>query len=1157
MNTSGNANDDDIIAHYVFLPYFRQGMTKYINDDDYAQWDAFGATTDQRTGREIYITVNQVNVGHNIQQTVKFYGPGDVTGIDPRIIIRTDPKNNVGDFEPNYFPLIEFSEPDFPWRFTPAKSLSVSSGGNSYSRLRPWFCLVVLKAGSEEEGIAGEYEDGQINPNQPLPSIKVYNDRDSLPDLDYSWAWAHVQVTTENSSIDEDSLNDILSTDPERVLSRILCPRSLEPNILYNAFLVPAYETGRLTGMGQPIPDDAPLLEPAWALCGTEIELPYYYRWEFRTGSRGDFEYLVRLLETRIIDDKVGTRFIDCSKPGYSQSNDFTLPPVEVEDEESSETNNLLKLGGALVSIYTKPTKWPKRKEPNVDSRRSLVNDDNFQEELTRLLNLPETYKDENLIGGEQDPSKNDSEKWIVPPKYGRWHRARSKVDMGTLINPNTLANPGSCQERDWFNHLNLDPRHRVMAGFGTKVIQNDQESLMASAWDQIGDVLKGNEELRNAQFALEVSYRMYNRHLKQLPLENALMFTSKVFPRILIDDGNGGSAERVTVHHYTKNSPIPIGLLDPAFRRINRPLGPLKNRQKPLDDPSKGHLLTRINQGDLFPSGKPEAPDKTMNIGDVSEKMAKRQAGWAAGWLRHIFKNFSLILIGFIVIFFLLLLFFIYITVFDDQVAGLSLITFLFIVFYLVGKIIIPRSYYVSVAENVKEKNITADIIENRNISPRFSLTFPPKINGNTADLAALDPAIFKEFAVQIHEKVLDKGLQRPVIPKAINLANVQSTVIEALNPRKTILSQTKRRFFMNDLVNDNLDRIMAAPEFPQPMYEPLRDISNELLVPGIEHIPQNTIGLVKTNRPFIETYMVGLNHEMARELLWREYPTDQRGSYFRQFWDVAEFFVTTKVREAIEANIPGFSNLSIEEQEIEFNKKLSEQLKDIKPIHHWKKSVIGNNEVVQVWKNEDEQDEENLVLLIRGDLLKKYPNTVIYASQGEWTTKEGKRVRYPTLDYSESKTKYPIFKGTLPPDITFLGFDLTVKDAKGSPKESDGKPGWFFVIEERIGETRFGADTVPDNDSSSTTSSSASTGPVLNSWNELSWKHFIDQGLPISGYIDNVNPGTSRGTGEPQWDTDSARKAWITLQKPVRIAIHADDMMKDVEPVVYPCLN
>ena len=40
------------------------------------------------------------------------------------------------------------------------------------------------------------------------------------------------------------------------------------------------------------------------------------------------------------------------------------------------------------------------------------------------------------------------------------------------------------------------------------------------------------------------------------------------------------------------------------------------------------------------------------------------------------------------------------------------------------------------------------------------------------------------------------------------------------------------------------------------------------------------------QTNNRFIEAYLVGLNHEMARELLWREYPTDQRGTYFSSFW-------------------------------------------------------------------------------------------------------------------------------------------------------------------------------------------------------------------------------------------------------------------------------
>ena len=45
-----------------------------------------------------------------------------------------------------------------------------------------------------------------------------------------------------------------------------------------------------------------------------------------------------------------------------------------------------------------------------------------------------------------------------------------------------------------------------------------------------------------------------------------------------------------------------------------------------------------------------------------------------------------------------------------------------------------------------------------------------------------------------------------------------------------------------------------------------------------------------METNQRFVEAYMVGLNYEFARKLLWREYPTDQRGSYFRQFWSVGD---------------------------------------------------------------------------------------------------------------------------------------------------------------------------------------------------------------------------------------------------------------------------
>jgi hypothetical protein len=78
-----------------------------------------------------------------------------------------------------------------------------------------------------------------------------------------------------------------------------------------------------------------------------------------------------------------------------------------------------------------------------------------------------------------------------------------------------------------------------------------------------------------------------------------------------------------------------------------------------------------------------------------------------------------------------------------------------------------------------------------------------------------------------------------------------------------------------------------MAYPVIDQPMYEPLRDLGADYFLPRADLIPSNTVTLLETNQRFIEAYLAGVNHEFARELLWREYPTDQRGTPFRQFWD------------------------------------------------------------------------------------------------------------------------------------------------------------------------------------------------------------------------------------------------------------------------------
>jgi len=314
-----------------------------------------------------------------------------------------------------------------------------------------------------------------------------------------------------------------------------------------------------------------------------------------------------------------------------------------------------------------------------------------------------------------------------------------------------------------------------------------------------------------------------------------------------------------------------------------------------------------------------------------------------------------------------------------------------------------------------------------------------------------------------------------------------------------------------------------MAYPDFDDPMYEKLRDISSELLLPNLELIPPNTITLLVTNPPFIESYLVGLNYEFGKELLWREYPTDRRGSYFRQFWDVKGILA---------------------EQPQESAADVSERSKDIVPLDTWpSESALGTH------RNPLRPSGEQLVLTIRGELLKKYPNTLVYAQKAHLAhDKQG----HPLPDHDpvlatvateadvEREIKFPAFKASVEPDIRFFGFDLTVAQARGAdrPRLETDDWGWYFVIQQLPGEPHFGMDVEfsPDDDLST---------PIT--WDDLSWDRFPATQV----FVDTTvlpQPFTPAGPGESiaQWGTDAARMASILYQKPVMIAVHAKEMLE-----------
>jgi hypothetical protein len=133
-----------------------------------------------------------------------------------------------------------------------------------------------------------------------LPTLEIKppaKPADELPDLGESWAWAHAQVA---GSVADASPEGALRSRPDLTVSRLLCPRRLQPGTAYIACVVPAFEIGLKAGLGLPIAEgDEQRLLPSWRSgpeSPNEMTLPVYYSWEFSTGTSGDFESLVRAL---------------------------------------------------------------------------------------------------------------------------------------------------------------------------------------------------------------------------------------------------------------------------------------------------------------------------------------------------------------------------------------------------------------------------------------------------------------------------------------------------------------------------------------------------------------------------------------------------------------------------------------------------------------------------------------------------------------------------------------------------------------------------------------------------------------------------------------------------------------------------------------------
>src|SRR5216117_3669973 len=122
----------DTLAASSFLPWAHRGVISAIAPSG-------GSTPGARAPITLSVGVNDTDPASKRSVALHLYGPGDVIGIDQRIIVRTVPSPQSSSFEPNFFPAIDFADPTFPWMFTP---LGVRA---DEQKLLPWICLIVVR----------------------------------------------------------------------------------------------------------------------------------------------------------------------------------------------------------------------------------------------------------------------------------------------------------------------------------------------------------------------------------------------------------------------------------------------------------------------------------------------------------------------------------------------------------------------------------------------------------------------------------------------------------------------------------------------------------------------------------------------------------------------------------------------------------------------------------------------------------------------------------------------------------------------------------------------------------------------------------------------------------------------------------------------------
>jgi hypothetical protein len=821
-------------------------------------------------------------------------GPGGITGIDPRSFVRMDPPSGASEVEPNYLAFIEMTPIELPWLFTPAKPGEV----NGAKHLRPWLVLVVVEAGPDV-----------LRPGQPLPMVTAAVDQ--LPNLDDSWAWAHVQQPDPAATLPE-GLPPVIG----QAIARLVCPRRLQPSKRWLACVVPAF-AGGIAAVGGPAGVDT---AKAWdTAAGGEVTLPVYFSWEFSTGTDGDFESLVHRLSPVDHDllATLGVTMVDAARPWLR------------DDLVNVQGGATVPVPGALRAFNSGPTGTA---TPEFTAE--------FQTHLETELNAPSRRLAKASPDGTAEADKTGG---VAAPIYGGQHLVVEQVP---------IPDPAGAAP-DWVQDLNYSIATRVAAGLGAAYIRTHQEELMARAWEQVGAIREANHRRRVSELAIAVSAAAHRRHVATLSPGETVLFAAPAAHRIKATAAGQTLATEILV------STLANGASTAAFARMMRPGGPVARKSRV----SGADVLTRSIVAEISVPQPATVVDRTPPAAVGDGLSALSQSVLSAVNVTH------------------------------TDVAARRVVA-------LQAVADVARANNLVDQANAVDGQLAALAVDHAALRAGDFAAVRSSIG---AGLTAF--SVSTQTAVGVLNTPTFTGAAQKVTKFGVQVraSDLSTRIVSALEPTGNILRRLAATVRVPSAMSDPfaVTPVMTYPQFPVPTALALLKDTPEWFVPGIGDIPSESVTLLQPDENFVESYLVGLAHEFNRELRWREYPTDVRGTPFNRFWPRPDGAA------------------------------------DIAPIHTWR-GRLGSHL--------DQGGEGVVVLFVRGTVVRRFPQMVVAAAP-----------RQGLEDLNQWRK--PFFVIPVDPQTAAYAFKIG-EDEVQEVDPGSGRSKWFFVFQEHGYRIRFGFD-------------------------------------------------------------------------------------------------